>query len=226
VIINIRGTSGSGKSTLVRRVMELYKGGKTRVMADGRKQPIGYIMHSPAGRPLAVVGHYETDCGGCDTISQMETIFENAAKADQLGMDVLFEGLLISADVNRTVALHKVAKRGMQVVALTTPLEQCLADVNKRRKGAYEKRINALSSENTALAEAGRKLRELPPERGDVNPANTTSKFKGVKQSLVRLRDAGVKTHELNREAAFTLIANLYGWEDINQGDGDPYWTR
>jgi energy-coupling factor transporter ATP-binding protein EcfA2 len=221
VIINIRGTSGSGKSTLVRRVMDLYKGGKTRVMADGRKQPIGYILHAPVGRPLAVVGHYETDCGGCDTISQMETIFENARKADELGMDVLFEGLLISADVNRTVALHQVAKRGMQVVALNTPLEQCLADVNTRRKNAHSRRIEALEAENAVLAEGGRKLRELPPERGDVNPANTTSKFKGVQQSLVRLRDAGVTAHAVDREVAFELIAGLYGW----RFEADQ-WTR
>jgi energy-coupling factor transporter ATP-binding protein EcfA2 len=221
VIINIRGTSGSGKSTLVRRIMDLYKGGKTRVMADGRKQPIGYIMHSPAGRPLAVLGHYETDCGGCDTISQMETIFENAAKADQLGMDVLFEGLLISADVNRTVALHQVVKRGMQVVALNTPLEQCLADVNTRRRNAYKRRVDALENENIGLAEVGRKLKEIPPERGDVNPANTTSKFKGVQQSLVRLRDANVTTHSVGRDVAFELIAGLYGW----RFEGDQ-WTR
>jgi hypothetical protein len=141
-------------------------------------------------------------------------------------MDVLFEGLLIAADVNRTVALHQVARRGMEVVSLTTPLEQCLADVNGRRRAAHQRRVEALQAENAVLAEQGRKLRPLPEERGDVNPANTTSKHRGVQQSLARLRAAGVPVSELDRDAAFERIATLLGWVRVGHSEESVQWTR
>ena len=105
-IINIRGTSGSGKSTLARRIMEQYPH-RVVFRREGRKQPIGYLYQRDAspntkGRQLAVIGHYETPCGGCDTIQKMDDIFQLVRDSHEAGHDVLFEGLLISADMKRT----------------------------------------------------------------------------------------------------------------------------
>lgn len=183
MIYNIRGTSGSGKTHLVRRVMELYDR-RVAYRREGRKQPIGYVYHREAGRPLGIVGHYETTCGGCDTIPKMEDIFELARQSAEQGHDVIFEGLLISADVNRTVELAQWAQeRGipMEVIALSTPLQECLDSVNARRRARNP---------------------DLPP----VKEKNTISKFNGVRKSLERLRQAGVTAHELSRDEAFEHI--------------------
>jgi zeta toxin len=191
MIINIRGTSGSGKSTLVRRVRELYSQ-ILRIKQDGRKQPIGYIMHYGAGTrvaPLALVGHYETDCGGCDTIANMDDIYAHVRKAHIAGMDVLYEGLLISADANRVVALHTDGFP-VRVIALDTPLELCLDSVNHRRR-------------NTAMLKG-------KDYKGDVNPKNTTSKFAGVKSSMKRIEAAGIPCSWESRDSAFELIKKEY----------------
>lgn len=187
MIINVRGTSGSGKSTLVRRVRDLYSQ-TLRVKQEGRKQPLGYILHYGAGtrvQPLALVGHYETDCGGCDTIANMDEIYENVRKAHAAGMDVLYEGLLISADANRVIALHADGLP-VRVIALNTPLALCLESVNHRRR-------------NTAMVKG-------KDYKGDVNPKNTTSKFSGVKSSLKRIEAAGILYSWESRDSAFELI--------------------
>jgi energy-coupling factor transporter ATP-binding protein EcfA2 len=195
MIINIRGTSGSGKSTLVRSIRALYKGPTLKYHEPGRKQPLGYLHHRAAdqgsGPPLGLVGHYETDCGGCDTIPKMERIFELVLQAHGRGMDVIFEGLLISADVNRTVELFNAAGgHQLQVIALDVPIEECLDSVNARRR-AKDLRRGAT---------------EMRPE---VNPKNTISKHKGVKQSCVRLAEAGVPVWGLGRVDAYNKIKEL-----------------
>ncbi len=188
MIINIRGTSGSGKTHLVRQLMEQYP--HRRVYNEaGRRQPIGYVFSHPEGRKLAVVGHYETACGGCDTIPKMEHIFELVRESAMAGYDVIFEGLLISADVNRHVELHKWAQAAgmpMEVVALTTPLQECLDSVNARRAARNP---------------------DLPP----VRERNTISKFNGVRKSLERLRAAGVPVFEGSRQEALTRMQEHLG---------------
>ena len=187
MILNVRGTSGSGKSTLIRAVMALYSQ-KLNIKIEGRKQPIGYVLNYGAGtrvQPLALVGHYETDCGGCDTIANMDEIYDNVRKAHTAGMDVLYEGLLISADANRVIALHTDGLP-VRVIALNTPLDVCLDSVNHRRR-------------NNAMV----KGREY---KGDVNPKNTASKFAGVKSSMKRIEAAGIPCSWESRETALDVI--------------------
>jgi hypothetical protein len=188
IVINVRGTSGSGKSHLVREVMKRY-GSPMKYFRDGRKQPIGYRLkpREGFGRDLAVIGHYETDCGGCDTVPKIDEIFELVRKAHADGMDVLFEGLLISAEVNRTAKLHADGIP-LVVIALDVPLEECLASVESRR---------AAKSERT-----GR------PPRGPLNPDNTKSKHRGTLQAAERLNAAGVEVHRLDRDRALALALN------------------
>lgn len=185
MIFNIRGTSGSGKTHLVRQIMGQY-GSRVKYSEPGRKQPIGYTLNrGERGRSLAVIGHYETACGGCDTIAKMDRIFELVKASAEQGFDVIFEGLLISADVNRHVDLHQWAQKNgqhLQVISLTTELQTCLDSVNARRKARNP---------------------DLPP----VKEKNTISKFNGVRKSLERLRSAGVEVHELDRAGAMHHLA-------------------
>lgn len=184
MIFNLRGTSGSGKTHLVREIMARY-GGRVAYREEGRRQPIGYTFGRPGGgRGLAVIGHYETACGGCDTIPKMERIFELVRASAEQGFDVLFEGLLISADVNRHVELHEWCQahgQELQVIALTTPLDVCIDSINARRAARNP---------------------DLPP----VKEKNTISKFNGVRKSLDRLRAAGVTCREMDREHALGYL--------------------
>lgn len=189
MIINIRGTSGSGKSTLVRMLMVRYRS-KNTFRIEGRKQPIGYVCgYSIPGqtKALAVIGHYETVCGGCDTIQKMDNIFELVRRAHDNGNHVVFEGLLISADVNRTLALH-TDELPLTVIALDrVDLETCFDGINKRRRERMGEKFTPVARKNTE------------------------SKFKGVQKSMERLEAAGVATHHCDREDAEQLLLELVG---------------
>lgn len=189
VIINIRGTSGSGKSTLVRNICDLYDG-KIAYRVEGRKQPIGYVYHKAGHKSLAVVGHYETDCGGCDTISGMDRIYDLVRQSADAGHDVIFEGLLISAEVNRTAQLHHDGY-DLAVIHLDLPIEMCLDSVNSRREAKAE--------------------RTGKPKPGPVNPKNTESKHKGSRQSVKRLREQGVNCHVGERTSGYAMARKLLG---------------
>jgi hypothetical protein len=184
-LVNIRGTSGSGKSTLVRNVLACY-GAKQAYKEEGRKQPIGYSYTHPlqGGRVLGVVGHYETACGGCDTISGYEKIFRLVRETHDAGMDVLFEGLLISGDVKWTKTLLDLPLR---ILALTTPIDVCVASINERRRA---------------------KRGEDAPE---VNPTNTIAKAKTLASCMTKLRAEGADCHEASREDALGLVKTWLG---------------
>lgn len=210
MIVNIRGTSGSGKTTLARAVMACYPS-KAAVKVPDRKRPIGYIYQHPSGgRPLAVIGHYETACGGCDTITDQDHIYELVRQSHGAGMDVLYEGLLISAEVNRAVKLHEDGLP-LLVVALDTPLDLCLASINQRRQADFDRRVAKIEAENAERAARGRKLLELPEPKGDVNPKNTASKFSGVKTSMRRLEEAGVRAVWADRDQGLEIIKKELG---------------
>lgn len=183
MIINIRGTSGSGKSTLVRNIMAQYDT-RAKVLKEGRKQPIGYICHKEGHKTLGVLGHYETACGGCDTITSMDAIFDLVRKTDDAGMHVLYEGLLLASDTER---MHALVKEGRQVagIYLKMPAEVCLASVAERRAARGN----------------------LEP----LNPKNTLAKIKMCESSTRRLRERGVDIRELNREESFQFICQSFG---------------
>lgn len=184
MIINVRGTSGSGKSTLVREIMGLYEA-KAPQFVSGRKRPLGYILSDSSMKlPLAVVGHYETPCGGCDTIPQMERIFELVRWSHNQGYNVLFEGLLISADSKRTLELAKTGYP-LRVVALNTPIEVCLSGINDRR------------------------VKRMGDDYTPVNPKNTESKHKGVRSSMAKLQANNVDAVWADRERAYEIVKEL-----------------
>lgn len=189
MIINIRGTSGSGKSTLVRNVLACYES-RTVFKEPSRRQPIGYLYHrrktlGQPGRSLAVVGHYETACGGCDTIPNLERTFELVRQSHAAGHDVLFEGLLISSEVNRTVALHTDGLP-LQIIALDTPLDICIESINQRRWAKN-------------------------PDKPPVATKNTTSKHRAVELSMKRFKEAGLDACWLSRMLALDHVKKELG---------------
>lgn len=181
MIFSVRGTSGSGKSTLIRRVMELYPI-KVPIHEQGRKQPIAYTLATPERRPngLAVIGHYESPCGGCDTIASFDKVFELVRQYADQGFDVLFEGVLLYCEVPRTVAMVQDLYP-LQVIALNTPLDLCVESINLRRKAKN-------------------------PDAEAVDPANTATKHKGTVTTMAKLEAAGVPVFWCDREQAFQHI--------------------
>lgn len=192
MIIQIRGTSGSGKSTIVKTIMELYAKPWRKVYREGRRQPLYYRLTHPKSffKPeLAVIGHYEAKCGGCDTISipgqSYPIIFDLIKRNIEDGRDVLFEGLLISGDVKWTGNLVETTKE-ILIIELSTSLEECLESINDRRK-----------------VRLGEKF--IP-----VNPENTASKHKLITRSCERLnKEFGIKIELHSRNSALLRVKEL-----------------
>jgi len=161
MVIQIRGTSGSGKTTVMRKVMEEYKWAKHFI--DGRKNPLFYTAKK--GK-IAVLGHYEgLACGGCDTIGSARQVFDVMKEVD--AEVILAEGLLLSEDTKWALQMGDVLGESLQVVFLTTPLDQCLDRIKQRRSAAG----------NTK----------------PLNPANTTNRVGVIERARVKLTAANIK---------------------------------
>jgi len=195
MIVNIRGTSGAGKTTVVRWVMDQFDS-KVNLMRTGakvevvgpRKRPYGYLLKSndPAIKDCFLVGHYETACGGCDTIPSYDAIFALIREADDAGLNVLFEGLLLSEDFKRTAPLHEEG-RDLLVVAIDLPLDECIESINARR-------------------------RLKKPDAEPVNPGNTTRRFRSVIKKLEKMEDFGITVIRADRTHAREIaLAALTG---------------
>lgn len=192
MICQIRGTSGSGKSTVMRKVIDLM-GDWNSVKVDGRKQPL-YYRSASEWPDTVVLGHYESPCGGCDTIGSARVVYDLilSAEVSAHSQHVLCEGLLLSEDVKWTTELHKLVKDRLRVLFLTTPLERCLSQIGKRR------------------ADAGN---DKP-----LNPANTSNRVRTIERARVKLTEAGVYCRRCSADQAPGIILN---WLRLHAQQGD-----
>jgi thymidylate kinase len=189
--INIRGTGGSGKSTLVKRIMELFSILDPQ-MTEGRKRRMGTRLFTNIEKPAAlyVPGHYDTACGGCDTIKTPDMVYDLVKDSLGKGTPVLYEGIMIMDDVTRAVALDKSLKDAtgegsgqLYVIWLNTPIEVCLDAIRNRRAA-----------------------------RGNERPfseKNTRQRYDRCLGGLRRLESQGVRVERLDREAAFLRVREL-----------------
>lgn len=192
MIIAIRGTSGSGKSTLTRRILKHYPFGQP-AWKERRKMPYFYNLknvdvstNEQIGRGLRVLGHYETPAGGCDTLPDIDTMYQIIQDGHDAGLDVLAEGLVFSSDAIRLIAMHDA---GLPVAAimLNTPLDVCIESVKIRR------------------ADAGNDK--------ELNTKATVDKHRAVELMGPRFIKAGVPTFILDRDAAYIKACELLGLE-------------
>ena len=123
VLIKLHGTSGSGKSTVARYLMGLG------VVSD---QAHAYKVIIPSlGKPLFVLGTYNSQCGGCDTLTASQQIDLIHFYAP-LG-HVFYEGLLGSEYYGKLGAASELYG-GQHVFAfIDTPIEVCIQRVKARR---------------------------------------------------------------------------------------------
>jgi hypothetical protein len=187
MIINITGTSGSGKSTIVRDVMKRYSIVQPE-HTEGRRQPISYYCEKDEfNKGLVVIGHYETPCGGCDTIKTPDEVQRQIIGAHEMGCHVLYEGIIIQDDTKRRIALHK-AGYPFAVILLTTTLDVCLAGIQARRDA-----------------------------RGDARPLDPSNTQERMERQITRarkLRAAGVTVHEFSRQQALEFCLKEFGFND------------
>ncbi len=186
MIISIRGTSGSGKTHLVRALMALYH---DRVDERVGNRLVGHDCHArEIGKGMFVLGPYRDTAwsGGADMLCPPHKTREGKFKLIYdwaLRRNVVFEGLMEGNEVARTVALSR--QFDTHVIFLDTSLEECLQAVNARR--------------------AARGVTE------PVDPRKTEEKHAELVRVRARLRQAGVSTYFLGRDAALAKVRELLG---------------
>ena len=138
MIIQIRGTSGSGKTTVMRQVMKEFQW--TPHYQEGRKKPLWY----KSNHGVYLLGHYESACGGCDTIGSARQVYNLIQEQIPRGVTIICEGLLLSEDTKWSRQLPD-----LRVVFLTTSLGGCLERIMMRRKKAgNDKPLNPTNTTN------------------------------------------------------------------------------
>lgn len=189
MILNLRGTSGSGKSHLVREIVGHYTT-KLPFFIKERKRPVGYLFKRKdprKGKDLWVPGHYETPCGGCDTIPNLDMVFDLVRRGHTAGHDVLFEGLLVNSDRNRTIEMYKEGLP-IRIVTLGTELEVCVSSVQARRD------------------ERARNRKGGPREAKPLNPRNTETKYHLALKNHEKFLEASVPSYYLGRDEALEMV--------------------
>lgn len=182
MVVNLRGTGGSGKSYIVREMMRRCVTAAPEHVT-GRRRPIGYRCTTPAGRTLYVPGHYDTACGGCDTIKTPGEVYEIVTREAERGSDVLFEGIIVQDEWRRCAALAE--RFEVAVIVLDVPMELCLASIQSRRDARGD----------------GRPL----------NPTNTVNRARRLEATVRKLALVGVDARWLSRDAALARCAQLLG---------------
>lgn len=163
----------------VMNYLEQRRGAPRPIYKTGRKKPIAYDYGW-----AAVLGHYESTCGGCDNIGSAREVFEtihsvNAEIAHydsiQVPRTILMEGLLLSEDTKWSLQMPD-----LRVIFLSTPLEQCLSRVKRRRESAGNDK--------------------------PLNPSNTTNRIATIERARIKLADAGVLTRIANSKVAPGIV--------------------
>lgn len=167
MLISIRGSNGSGKSSIVVGLMKLGKWSLQYGLLGPRKPEAYHLppkMIKGIDKPLYVLGPYVTPTGGLDNVqpydNNLELIKKYAAKGH-----VVFEGVLVSSSYGRVGRLLEEWGQDAVMGFMDTPLEKCIANVQKRRDARGDDR--------------------------EFNPKNLTSKYNQIVKSKVKIADEG-----------------------------------
>ncbi|MGL6095368.1 MAG: hypothetical protein ACRC7O_06165 [Fimbriiglobus sp.] len=145
------------------------------VYVAGRKKPLYYDSPNDWPRTIAI-GHYESPCGGGDTIGSAGEIWKLVGdlQANYPAANFLVEGLLLSEDVKWTKDVS-----GVRCVFLRTPIDQCLKQIKARRAAAGN-------------AEP-------------LDPVNTVNRFATIEKVRTRLTELGVPCYRASADQAVRL---------------------
>ena len=129
--IKLHGTSGSGKSTLARDIMAQGRmwncyGGHSRLVWEGHRVDVQDMKW-----PIFILGKYNSQCGGCDTLTAVEQI-DLLHKYAPFG-HVFYEGLLASEYYGKLGEASEMYGDNHIFAFLYTPIEVCIQRVKDRR---------------------------------------------------------------------------------------------
>jgi thymidylate kinase len=136
MLIGVRGTSGSGKTYIANLLLTsqgLYEPPRDETFGIQVK-PVCHIREPLTSdrKPLAVIGHYHSAAGGCDLFPTNNGPYKIIQRCFEAGADCFYEGLRMSIECRRVLALHQ-AGVPVHLFYLNTPFEVCVDGVNKRR---------------------------------------------------------------------------------------------
>ena len=131
-IVKLHGCSGAGKTTVARALMasavEI-----TQVTKEGGKKPEAYVCTLPdCLDPVIVLGSYESNCGGMDTVSSAAEAMELVKYYHSSG-HILHEGLLQSTYYGAMGKDSEQYGEDYIYAFLDTPIITCLDRVTRRR---------------------------------------------------------------------------------------------
>jgi len=164
MIVSVRGTNGSGKSTLVRTLLDKYKGVPIYGLLGPRRPEAYKLEILGIQKPVYILGSYHVASGGCDQIQPYDLILDLLAKYAALG-HVLFEGVIVSSSYGRVGRLMETFGKEAVMAFLDTSLEQCIANVQKRRDTKQDAR--------------------------EFDPANLTTKYNQIMKNKVKIAEEG-----------------------------------
>lgn len=171
MMINLRGTSGSGKTTAVNKLLSMSQK-QEDIFIEGRKQPIATLFGLD-DLYFAVLGHYNTPCGGCDTINKLDQVFELYDELKDKVDFVLAEGKILGEDTKRTL----VRNDEVVILQLTTAIPDCY-------EGVYNRRI----------------ARGQPEDKARQKPKKLEKDAGGIASACRRLAAQGVEVIQVSRE--------------------------
>lgn len=130
MILDIRGTHGSGKSHIVHTILQTHK--HQAILVDG--EHLGYYVPE---WDACILGRYNNICGGCDGIKTANEVVRRVIAFSRVATNVILEGILVAHTFGRYSKLATYIERRTHhqycFAFLDTPLETCIARVQKRR---------------------------------------------------------------------------------------------
>lgn len=153
-VISIRGSNGAGKTWVARRVMDRAEGDfKKKITLDN-----GVLVN--VYKNFVILGSYDRVCGGCDTIKTPQQVWDAVVECAQHS-NVIYEGVIVGNVFEPTMILEaRLRMIGAKLIpiCLSTPFEQCVANVNTRRavegKPPMEKTENILTNDKKNISSA------------------------------------------------------------------------
>ena len=137
MIFNLRGTNGTGKSTVAHHLIQKAKASPLEFWPNTRKPKPKAYGGEWKGVPIVILGSYATQCGGMDTITDINDARDLIIDygTDDRYPIMFYEGLFISHCMGTVAAALDEAglKERLIMGYLDTPLEECLRRVHHRR---------------------------------------------------------------------------------------------
>ena len=131
-IVKLHGCSGAGKTTVARALIASAVS-VTVITPEGAKKPEAYVCQFPeTSDPIIVLGSYQNNCGGMDSVPKAETAIAMVKYYHPLG-HVFHEGLLQSTYYGAMGIDSQQYGDDYIYAFLDTPILTCLERVTHRR---------------------------------------------------------------------------------------------